>query len=85
MTDEKTVPVCDTIHRQNRTCLLLIDQTLQTMVSQLMRYKLPKTGEAVHFMVNILRTIPPCRPIWKPLYKYKEQKRFVSAVVSEMN
>ena len=56
------------------------------MICQPMSSGLPQTGEGVHFMINILRTITPC--IWKPPKKYsnnwRQALRFSGGSVTEV-
>ena len=61
---KKTVPIRNTIHRQQNKFFTIQPDVRDTPIryefrlkGQTMRYELPQTGEAVHFAVNILRTI----------------------------
>ena len=55
MTD-KDLLRCVILSIDNGTGVLPINQILQTILNQMMRYEIPSTGEAMHFiMANILR------------------------------
>ena len=58
---KKTVPVRNTIHRQQKKFFTIQLDARETpiryefrLTGQTMRYELPQTGEAEHFAVNIL-------------------------------
>ena len=56
--DGKTVPVFDTIHRQQNKFITNRPDAPDN-ASQVIGNELPLTDQAVHFMVIILRTITP--------------------------